>query len=196
MDYAYDVEMINHLIRNRRSIFIGQFEPGKVIPDGILKEILENANWAPTHKLTQPWHFTVFTGEGLKKLADFQSRLYKRLSGDNFRDSKYRKLQEQPLGASHVIAIGMKRDAKERVPEIEEIEAVACAVQNMALTVAAYGLGCYWGSGGITYMEEAKSFFGLSGEDKLLGFLFLGYVAIPSTPREHIAVSEKVTWVK
>ena len=38
-----------------------------------------------------------------------------------------------PLLAPVVIAIGMKRQEIEKIPELDEIEAVACAVQNMHL---------------------------------------------------------------
>ncbi len=63
-------ELINELIRTRRSVFTQQFEPGKVIPDEIIWQALENANWAPNHKFTEAWRFTVFTGNGLQKLAE------------------------------------------------------------------------------------------------------------------------------
>ena len=106
----------------------------------------------------------------------------------------YKKLRGKPLLASHVISIGMKRDELQRVPEIEEIEAVACAVQNMSLTASAYGLGCYWGSGGITYVDGAKEFFGLEAKDKLLGFLFIGVPKkIPDGRRE--SLDDKVKWI-
>ena len=90
----------------------------------------------------------------------------------------------------------MRREAKERFPEVEEVEAVACAVQNMYLTATAHGVGCYWGSGGITYDEDAKPFFGLGEKDRLLGFLFVGMPkgAWPAGRRKPI--SEKVTWVQ
>ncbi|MCS6796262.1 MAG: nitroreductase family protein, partial [Raineya sp.] len=99
----------------------------------------------------------------------------------------------KPLKASHIIAIGMKRS--DQVPEIEEIEAVACAVQNMYLTAAAYNIGVYWGSGGITYYPEAKSFFGLGENDKLLGFLYVGHIAKASPDSTRKPIQEKVTWV-
>ena len=90
----------------------------------------------------------------------------------------------------------MKRDEKERLPEIEEVEAVACAVQNMCLTATAYGLGSYWGSGGITYFEDAKSFFGLGAKDKLLGFLYLGIPKTMPPAGKRRPIEEKVTWVE
>jgi len=191
----YDIGVFNHLIRNRRSVFPKQFEPGKQIPAEIIQQIIENATWAPTHGMTEPWHFTVFTGAGLEKLAQFQSELYKAESGENYKEDKYLKLKKQPLIASHVIAIGMKRSSEKKIPEIEEVAAVACAVQNIYLSTTVYGFGGYWTTGGITYMDKAKSFFGLNSEDKLLGFFYLGYIAIPAVPSTRKPLSEKVVWV-
>jgi nitroreductase len=186
---------INNLIKHRRSVFPNMYT-GETVDVKIINQMLENANWAPTHKLTCPWRFCVFTGDGLEKLATFQSNLYKEVSMQKgtFKEATFEMLQTKPLKASHIISIGMKRDEKERLPEIEEIEAVACAVQNMYLTAAAYGIGCYWGSGGITYMEKAKSFFGLGEKDKLLGFLYLG---IPKKwPKgKRKPIEEKTTWI-
>lgn len=191
----HEPEYINHLIRNRRSVFPDQFEQGKPIPDNIIEEILVNASWAPNHGRNEPWFFTVFTGDGLKSLASFQSNLYKAEAGDNFSEATYNKLQQQPLKASHIISIGMKRGANKRIPEIEEIEAVACAVQNIYLSVSAYGLGGYWTTGGITYKESAKEFFGLGEDDKLLGFFYIGYVAVPSAKNARVHIVEKTKWV-
>lgn len=191
----YDIPAFNHLVKNRRSVFPDQFATGKVIPTEIVWQILENATWAPNHGQTEPWHFTVFSGGGLGKLALFQSELYKREAGLAYKEAKYLKLQTQPLRASHIIALGMKRSKERKIPEIEEIEAVACAVQNIYLTTAAYGLGGYWTTGGVTYIEKAKSFFDLQEEDKLLGFFYLGYVAIPSVVAKRQPVDEKVLWI-
>lgn len=194
---AFDTEQINKLIATRRSIYPPQYS-GEVIEKEIIQQILENANWAPTHKLTEPWRFTVFSGAGLKKLADFMSELYKEVTvakGD-FDESKYEGLQTKPLKASHIISIGMKREEKERLPEIEEIEAVACAVQNMYLTATAYGVGCYWGSGGVTYFEKAKPFFDLGAKDKLLGFLYLGMPKKEFYKGKRKPLAPKVRWVE
>ncbi|MEI6949956.1 nitroreductase [Paraflavisolibacter sp. H34] len=192
---SYQIDAINHLIRHRRSVFPAQFVPGKKADDGIIRQILVNATWAPNHHHTEPWHFVVFTGEGLKKLSDFQSELYKEESGDHFKPEKYQKLKKYPLLASHVVALCMKRSAGKRVPEIEEIEAVACAAQNLALSVEAYGLGGYWASGGITYSKKAKPFFGLGEEDKLLGFFYIGHVAVASPRSKRQPLEEKMVWV-
>lgn len=189
-------EQLNELIRNRRSVFPDQFVPGKKIDDTIIQQILINATWAPNHGRQEPWHFTVFTGEGLQRFADFQSEVYKQDAGEQFKQISYQKLQSNPLKASHVIALGMKRSTNKNIPEIEDVEAVACAVQNIYLSVTAYGLGGYWTTGGVTYNERAKTFFGLGDVDKLLGFFYIGHVSIPSAGATRLPIDEKVTWVR
>ena len=168
-------DQINHLIQNRRSIYPAIYT-GEKVSDHVVDAMLENANWAPNHRITEPWRFTVFKGQGINKLAKFQSEMYREVTTNNgtYEEAKFEKLVSKPLLCSHIIAVGMKRDPKGSVPEIEEVCAVACAVQNMLLTASNAGVGCYWGTGGVTYYEEAKSFFGLGNEDKLLGFLYLG----------------------
>jgi len=187
-------EQLNTLIRSRRSVFVDQFEAGKKIPDEIIQQLLENANCAPTHKLTEPWRFTVFTDSGLRKFATFQSELYKKNAGSQFKQDKYEKLSKTPLSCSHIISIGMKRNNS--VPEMEEIAAVACAVENIYLSTAPYGIGGDWSTGGVTFDEEAKSFLGLGGEDRLMGFFYLGYVRVPSSTSKRAPVNEKTTWVR
>ena len=193
MPLSINPDQVNELIRTRRSVFVPQFEPGKTIPDDIIWQLLENANWAPTHKRSEPWRFVVFTGAGLHKLAEFQAKLYKETAGPRFNEGKYEKLLEMPPRCSHVIALAMHPDPS--LPEVEEVEATACAVQNLALSAHAYGLGGFWSSGGITYTEVAKAFFGLGPADKLLGFFNLGYVRVPAPEGKRGPVREKVTWV-
>lgn len=187
-------ELATTLIRNRRSIYPKQFT-GAPIDDQVIEDLLENANWAPSHKLTQPWRFKVFKGKGIEQLAKFQSELYKKVSiqNNNFSEESFEKLQSKPRLCSHIISIGMKRH--EIIPEIEEIASVSCAVQNMYLTASAYQIGCYWTTGGITFYEEAKEFFGLERNDRLMGFLYLGNYngKWPSGKRQ--SIQDKIEWV-
>jgi nitroreductase len=69
-------------------------------------------------------------------------------------------------------------------------------VQNIYLTATAYGVGGYWGSGGITYREEAKDFFGLDPQDKLLGFFYLGYPEKAPKAGTRGDIKDKVVWVE
>lgn len=188
-------DLINNLIRNRRSVFPKEYT-GERVDEAIIKQMLENANWAPTHKLTEPWRFVIFTGTGIQRLADFQSDLYKKVSAakGTFDPEKYDSLKSKPLQSSHIIAVGMKRDEKKSVPEIEEVGAVYMAVQNMYLTATAYNIGCYLSTGGITFYPEGKAFFGLGDEDKLLGFVHIGMPKNLDQKSKRNSIDIKVRW--
>lgn len=185
---------INQQIRSRRSVFTSQFYSGKKIPDEIITEILQNANSAPTHKLTEPWRFTVFAGKGLESLGEKQAAIYKANAGDKFNENKYQGLLKSPSQCSHVIAIGCKRHVG-MIPELEEIAAVSCAVQNIYLSLDAYDIGGYWSTGGITFMKQANELVGLDADDIFMGFFFLGYVQVPSVHRTPSSLDNKVSWV-
>ena len=192
----FDVAVFNQLVKSRRSVFPKDYS-GEKVDDTIVRQMLENANWAPTHKLTEPWRFVVFTGDGLRKLAAFQGECYKSVTtaDGTFREDRYQNLMVKPMECSHIIAVGMKRDEKKGVPEVEEIGAVFCAIENMYLTATAYGIGCYLSTGGVTNFEEAKEFFGLEEEDKLLGFINIGMPKGTLLEGRRKSIEEKVKWV-
>lgn len=196
MKHTTGADLLNSIIQNRRSVFPYQFEADQRVPDEIIRQILDNANRAPTHKKTEPWRFTVFTGEGLQYFSKLQTELYTRFAGDKFKQTKLQNLTNYPLMSSHVIAIGMKRNKENALPEIEEVIAIGCAIENMYLSVNAYELGGYLSTGGITYFEEAKPYFDLEPEDKLIGFFYIGYPATaPGTLSKRNSVEDKVKWV-
>lgn len=184
------------LVRERRSVFPAHYT-GESIDEAVVRDILTHATWAPTHKRTEPWRFTVFMKEGLARLAEMQAACYRNVTeaDGSFREERYKGLLTKPLQSACIIAIGMKRDEKKSVPEVEEIGAVFCAVENMYLSATAHGLGCYLSTGGITYFEEAKPLFGLGAEDRLIGFFHLGVPNEWPPPKERKPLEEVTRWV-
>jgi nitroreductase len=187
----------NNLVANRRSVFPQDYT-GEKVDDKIIDQMLENANWAPTHKLTEPWRFMVFTGDGLKKLGEAQAGVYKTVTkaDGTFKEERYQNLLKKPMQSSHIITVCMLRDEKKSIPEVEEVGAVFCAIQNMYLTATAYKVGVYLSTGGITYFEEAKEIFGLGAHDKLLGFLHVGMLKQEPKPGKRKPIEDKVIWVR
>ncbi|MGB5819045.1 MAG: nitroreductase [Saonia sp.] len=183
--------MIFDLIRNRRSVFPAQYN-GKPIAKEDIERILEAANWAPTHKKTEPWRFKVVTGKSKGDLGLFLANKYKEVD-PRPKEFKIKKLVENPKRAGAVIAICMQRDPNESLPEWEEIASVAMGVQNMWLCCTEMGIGCYWSSPGlITYMDE---FFSLNEGEKCLGFFYMGYfdAEIPEVTR--VPIADKTVWL-
>lgn len=164
---------LTELIHERRSIFPLMFT-GEKVDDELIMQLLQNANQAPTHKQTEPWRFHTITGAKLEALAQFFQVTYKTETRvEDFQGVKYRKLRKEIELSSHVIIISMQRDPEESLPEWEEIAAVACAVQNLFLSVTAAGLGGYWSSPGLM-IDHIQKFINMEKGERCLGFFYLG----------------------
>ncbi|MBL7900221.1 MAG: nitroreductase [Crocinitomicaceae bacterium] len=194
----FNLSEITEVIKNRRTIVPELYSDRKIHREQI-EVILNNAIWAPTHGMTQPWTFTVFTDNGLEKLSAFLSETYiKNTPADKFSELKLNKLKSRPLLAGAVIAVSMKRDQTGKISELEEIEAVACAIQNMYLTCTAWGLGPFWSTPGLIYSPDMNQFLNLNPEDKCLGLFYVGYVKPEiEWPKSHRRPIEYfTTWVE
>jgi nitroreductase len=191
----YNLSEITDLIRNRRSVSPERFSSRKVHREQ-LELILTNATWAPSHGLTQPWRFKVFTGDGLEELAVRIPEIYKAATPEeSFRQPKYDKLKERFQKLSAVIIVCMERDSSGRIAEIEEVEAVACAVQNMYLTCTAYGMAGFWSSPSFIYSKQMHEWLKLGNQDKCLGIFYVGYPE-GEWPKSHRRPLEYVTeWI-
>lgn len=186
-------EAVNDLIRKRRAIFPKTYN-GQPIAREIVEQVLENANWAPTHRNTEPWRFKVFMGGSLGKLAGYLADFYRaNTPPDQFSEEKLARVQTNPLRAACAIAICMQRDPEGRVPEWEELAAVSCAVQNMWLTCTAYGIGCYWSTPPAAL--HANEFLGLAPGESCWGFFYMGQHDLPDLPGKRSPVTEKVQWI-
>src|SRR5690606_13465824 len=139
-------ETVKQVINHRRAIFPPSYT-AQIIPKELLTELLDCANAAPTHKLTQPWRFVVFREQGLVRLADQLAALYKtHTPAEQFLQKKLESTRDKVLRSGAVAAIVVSYSGA--VPQWEELAATACAVQNLWLAASAAGIGGYWSSPG------------------------------------------------
>lgn len=187
-------ELITEVVRRRRTIKPKQFIE-RDVDESIIRLILENANWAPTHGMTEPWRFTIYTGPARARLAEFLAATYKAITQpEDFKPNKYEGMSKNALLAPVVIAIGMKRQESEKIAELDEIQAVACAVQNMHLTAAAYGLGGFWSTNVAAVSSQMCRFIGLGEKDRALGLFYLGYPSCQWPSGNRGPINEKLSW--
>lgn len=192
-------ERIGSWIKERKSTFFNGLRIGGSIPDSVVEELLENAVWAPSHGLVQAWQFKVFSEKGLDRFFLEQQEIYKATtSPDKFNEVKYAGFPEKSKRVSHVIAILVRRDPKKRFPKQEDLVSVACAMQNIYLSLQAFGIAGYLSTGDICYQQQMHNFLGLGTEDECIGFFILG---IPDDnyvrpPRQRIPAREKTEWIR
>ena len=188
-------DYLNNIIQKRRSIFPSQFN-NKPISDDLIKELLNNANMAPTHKLTQPWRFKVLQNKAKEDLGNYLSEIY--ISSTNIKSfSKFKnnKIIEKCKKSSAIIVICMQRDPNDTIPEWEEIASTSMAVQNIWLTCTANNIGCYWSSP--KSIENIDDLIDLNKGERCLGFMYLGHYNLnEKLTFKRDPINKKVKWIQ
>ena len=183
-----------HTIQQRRSVPIKEIDPNQPVEKAHLDLMLEAANWAPSHGQTEPWRFSVFTGEGRRVLADAFVATYRTITPPEKRDPNGENVQVQrAFTAPAWISLGMRLSGA--MPEWEETSAVSMAVQNLHLMACALGYVGKWGSGILSRHELIAETIGIQAPDKLLGLFYIGKPAKPVEPGKRKPIQDKVKWV-
>jgi nitroreductase len=186
-------ETISNIIQGRRSIFPPSYT-GQEIPVKAIRQVLESANYAPTHKMTEPWRFIVFRKEGKRKLGAELARLYQvNTPADKFLQKKYDAIPLKFEQSSCVIVINAQLHP-DKLPEWEEIAALGCAVQNMALTAEALDIGAYWSSP--ESLAHLGSYLRLQENEKCFGIFYMGYHQEEKRPARRTPIEGKVRWIE
>ncbi len=189
-------ELIAKNIKERRTYKV-QLMNGEKISDQDIKDLLALADTAPTHGRTEPWRFTVFTGEGLKRFCQFHADTYWNETDENIRaQSRYDLFQSFYQHASHLVVVAMKRTEGVKIPSFEEYAACAAATQNILLGAEAKGLACIWNTGGKTYADSMKKFLALGEEDQVVGLVYIGKVdeIADKSAQRRIPLEDKIAW--
>lgn len=190
-------ETIEKIITERRSIKPQTFN-GKKIDDAQIEQLLNLADWAPTHGFTEPWRFVVYKDAAVQRFCEDHANLYKQNTPEEkFIQGTYDKLKTQGDNVSHIIAVFSRRGENPNIPELEEICAAACAVQNILLGAESLGIAALWSTGGQTLKPSMKQYLHLREEDTMMGIIYLGYSDQPKPAgRRLVSMEEKVMWYR
>jgi nitroreductase len=187
-------QILAEIIKNRRSLKPVKMN-GKKIPNEQVKELLQLANWAPTHGRTEPWRFIVYSGDKVKEFCHQHAELYKsHTPPEKFEQATYEKQLHNGDLASHIILAIMHRGSLQKVPVLEEIASVGMSIQNILLGATAAGIASFLSTGGMTHHHVMKNFLQLREEDILMGILYLGYSDERMEGKRQTGIGEKVIW--
>lgn len=180
-------------IRGRRS-----FGRMKSVPVDrkLIETLLEAANWAPSHRCTEPWRFYVMTGDGRNVLADAYGDIAASQSTiEEEREALRAKQAGKAFRAPVVIAVAVSPSEEPKVIRSEEFAATHAAVQNMLLAAHALGLAAIWRSGEPCYHPRMKQAFQLRETEELVGLIYVGYPDAAQPEGKRRPVSEKTVWL-
>lgn len=183
---------IDEAIRGRRSIGRVKQEP---VSKEVIGEILEAANYAPSHHATEPWRFWVMTGAGRDRLAAAYADIAAELADPAVDTAELRaKSGAKAYRSPVVIAVGVSPSSEPGVSRAEEFAAAHAAVQNMLLKIHALGLGAIWRSGEPMYHPRMKTAFGLQEHEELVALVYLGEPETSPPAGRRRPVAYKTVW--
>ncbi len=190
----YNLSEITAIIRDRRSIYPEQFSKRKIHREQI-ELLLNNAIWAPSHGLTQPWRFVVLQDNALLQLSEVLGNAYLTETPKELQnDKKLIKLINRPKLATAVIALIIDREKDTKISEADDFAAVACAVQNMHLTATAQGIGGFWSSTNMVKTQQFREFISLTEQQVCIGLFYLGYPEIEWPKGQRKPIEYVTTW--
>lgn len=196
LSMRFNLSEISALIRDRRTIFPEQYSTRKVHTEQI-ELMLNNAIWAPSHGMTQPWRFIVFQENALMDLSELLGQIYiDEIPKEKQNEAKLAKLVRRPKQASAVIALVLHRESGTKISEEDDFAAISCAVQNMHLTATAQGIGAFWATPGVIKHQRFAEFLGLNDQQKCVGLFYLGYPEIEWPKGQRRPIEYVTTWRK
>jgi nitroreductase len=191
----FDTSPVFSTLKQRRSI-------GKMTDQAPTREqiehILEAATHAPNHHKVEPWRFFVLMSQARSDLGQVMEQSLKACMDETSSEKAQAILTKERnklLRAPVVIVVAAEYPTQPGVLEIENIEATAAAVQNMLLTAEEMGLAAMWRTGDAAYDPRVKRWLGLSPNDHIVAFVYLGFPAIPHLERHPRPIEQKTTWL-
>jgi len=179
------------LLARRRSAgkhFIS--EPGPT-PDA-LDELLEIAARVPDHRKLTPWRFIVFEGDAR---ADFGQELA-RIRGETLEDAESQDLMEAAglfLRAPTVVAVISSPKEDGRTPIWEQELSAGAVCYNLLLAANASGWAGAWLSEWPAFDKQVAEALGLTGKERVAGFIYLGTSKIDPPERGRACMADIVT---
>jgi nitroreductase len=79
-----------------------------------------------------------------------------------------------PLSAPLIIAVGAHIRADHKVPEVEQLLSAGAATMNLMNALHANGYASIWLTGPNAYDPDIALALGLSADERLLGFVYVG----------------------
>ena len=165
------------------------------IPRALVEQLLGAAVQAPNHHRVRPWRFIVLAGAARQRLGEVMAQSKKQRAPET-PDSVLDVERSRPLRAPLMIAVGVDKPTEPRVSEVENICAAAAATQNLLLAAHALGLGAMWRTGPAALDSAVKEFLGLTPDQHLIGFLYIGYPEADLSPTTRPGIEDRTAWME
>lgn len=149
-------------------------------PDQLaLDNMFKAAMRAPDHGLLRPWRFLVLQGAARERLGELFAQAALADEPD-LPPAKLDKLRSKPLRAPMIIVGICSPREHPKVPLLEQQLAAGAAIDNVLIAAHAQDIGAIWRTGPMAMHGTVTRGLGLSAQESILAFLYMG---TPDGPR-------------
>jgi nitroreductase len=160
-------------IRNRRSTASVTDEAPT---DEELAGFVALAAHAPDHASLRPWRLATVRGDARVKLGLAWAEGF----GDDLDTPEGRKTANKPMRAPLLVGVVAQLQPNHpKVPEWEQLAAIAALVTTLELVLFDAGYTAMWRTGPAVELAPVKDFMQIGPDERLLGWLYVGRTADP-----------------
>jgi nitroreductase len=141
--------------------------------DDELSELIAAALRAPDHSRLRPWRFLSIRGDGLTALGDLFADAAL-LRDPTLGEVELARFRQQPLRSPLIIVVITCLQEHPKVPRIEQEMSAACAAHGILLAAEAMAYAGIWRTGANAFDSHVKTGLGLSVNEEIAGFLYIG----------------------
>jgi nitroreductase len=165
-------------------------EPG---PRGqVLADLLRIATRVPDHRRVFPWRFVVFEGDARAAFGEVLERVLiaeRPTATEEERAAERRRFVRAPT----VVAVISSPDPAHKTPVWEQELSCGAVCMQLLNGANAFGFGGVWLTDWCAYSPGVSAALGLSGTERVAGFVYLGTPTAEPQERSRADLSAKVT---
>jgi len=147
---------------------------------------------APDHAQLRPWRFLTVEGEARERLGELFARAVLAVQPEAPAEV-LQKARSAPLRAPLLVVVIASLKAHPRIPDVEQLLSAGCTAHALLLAAHAQGLGAIWRTGDPAYDPQVAAGLGLAGNERIVGFLYLGTPETELREPPRLALSDFVS---
>lgn len=184
-----DPQALEFLLTRRSAKAAAMTGPGPT-PEEVTR-ILAAAARVPDHGKLFPWRFIVFEGAAREKFGQVLADIRK--AEETLTDEQAMRERSRLLRAPLVVAVVSRISTQTKVPEWEQILSAGAACQNLLLAAHAQGYVATWLTEWYAYHPKALTHLGLTADERMAGFVYIGHSSIELTERPRPVLDDIVS---
>lgn len=180
------------LLMHRRSLTVKDMTgPGP--SDEQLEQLLTIGARVPDHKKQVPWRYLILQGDSRVKIGKTLRAVFKNNNpdtDDTILDFEEKRFCRAPL---IIAVVSTASPENPKVPEWEQILTAGAVCQNILIAANAMGFAVQWLSEWYAYDPDVLQSLGLSEDERIAGFLYIGTATKDPAERGRPTINEITT---